>query len=74
MIDLDLVYELMPTNVTAVWGKYGPLIMEARSSGTTTPHLFRLVECLANRLSEHARKRGDPVITQYRGYSSEVTD
>ncbi|MCJ7634540.1 DUF4760 domain-containing protein [Candidatus Bathyarchaeota archaeon] len=62
-IDIGLVYELMPTNVTVMWGKYGPLFKQMRVE-YGWPQLFRLVEYLSDRLAEHARLRGDPVVTE----------
>jgi hypothetical protein len=64
-IDIDLVYELMPTNVTVLWRKYGPLYKQVRVEWGM-PQLMRLVEYLSDRLAEHARLRGDPVVTEYR--------
>lgn len=64
MIDIGLVYELMPTNVTALWGRYGSLIKEKRSSGAP-PKLYSLVEDLSIKLAEYARFRGDLVVTDY---------
>ncbi len=64
MIDISLVYELMPTNVTALWGRYEPLIKEKRASGAP-PKLYSLVEDLSNKLAEYARLRGDEVVTNY---------
>ncbi len=64
MIDVSLVYELMPTNVTAFWAKYGPLIMFARSHGSPR-NLYRLVENLSNTIAGYAKARGDPVVTEY---------
>jgi hypothetical protein len=48
----------------ALWGRYGPLIKEWRVSGAP-PHLYSLVEDLSNKLAEYARKRGDPVVSEY---------
>jgi hypothetical protein len=64
MMDIGLVYELMPTNVTALWGRYGPLIREKRVSGAP-PRLYSLVEDLSGKLAEYARLRGDQVVTDY---------
>jgi hypothetical protein len=64
MIDIGLVYELMPTNVTATWGRFGPLIKEMRTRGAP-PKLYILVEELSNKLAEYARLRGDQVVTDY---------
>jgi hypothetical protein len=64
MIDISLVYELMPTNVTATWGRYGGLINEWRVSGSP-PRLYCLVEELSDKLAEYARVRGDQVVTDY---------
>jgi len=57
MIDISLVYELMPTNVTALWGKYESLIKEIRTMDGAPPSLFILVEELAI--------QGDQVLIQY---------
>jgi hypothetical protein len=64
MMDIGLVYELMPTNVTALWGRYGGLIREKRVSGAP-PRLYSLVEDLSGKLGEYARLRGDQVVTDY---------
>jgi hypothetical protein len=64
MIDIDLVYELMPTMATSFWKKYEPLVLEVRERGGY-PQYFRPVEYLSDRLVEHAGRRGDPVLTRY---------
>jgi hypothetical protein len=65
MIDVDLVYQLMPTNITVFWSKYGPLIKYWRENGPAPPNLYRLVETLSDKITEHAKMRMDPVITTY---------
>ena len=65
MIDISLVYELMPTNVTALWTKYEPLIKYWRANGPTPPNVYKLVEYLSNSIAEYAKVHGDPVITKY---------
>lgn len=64
MIDVDLVYELMPTMANAFWKRYEPLIHQF-STELNYPQLFRPVEYLSNRMVEHAHKRGDPVVLSY---------
>jgi hypothetical protein len=64
MIDISLIYELMPTNVTALWGRYGGLIKEWRVTGAP-PKLYSLVEDLSNKLTEYARLRGDQIVSDY---------
>ena len=65
MIDIDLVYELMPTNVTVLWSKYEGLVKEWRVK-QNYPQLFRMVEWLSNRLVEYGKTRGDPLVMEYR--------
>jgi hypothetical protein len=64
MIDIDLVYELMPTMATVFWKKYESLVSQMRKE-MNYPQFFRPVEYLSDRLVEHARLRGDPVVTEY---------
>jgi hypothetical protein len=64
MIDVGLVYELMPTNVTTFWAKFEPVILYLRAN-RGTPNLYVLVEGLSKRITDYAVKRGDPVVTQY---------
>jgi hypothetical protein len=64
VIDIDLVYELMPTNVTALWHKYEPLIASWRKS-IGAPNLYYLVGYLSDTIGEYAKKRGDPKVTEY---------
>jgi hypothetical protein len=64
MIDVGLVYTLMPTNVTAFWAKYEPLILYLRTH-RGTPNLYNLVEALSLKIAEYATKRGDLVVTKY---------
>ena len=64
MIDVSLVYELMPTNVTAFWAKFEPLILYLRTH-RGTPNLYKLVEDLSASISDYAVTRGDPVVTKY---------
>ncbi len=64
MIDVGLVYELMPTNVTAFWAKFESLILYLRAN-RGTPNLYRLVESLSGKIAEYAAKRGDSVVTKY---------
>ena len=64
MIDIDIVYELMPTMATVFWKKYEPLIKQLREE-MGYPQLFRPVEYLSDRLVEHAMVRGDPVLSAY---------
>jgi hypothetical protein len=64
MIDIVLVYELMPTNVTALWSRYGQLIKEMRRSGAP-PRLYCLVEELSDKLATYAKEQGDEVVTDY---------
>jgi len=65
IIDISLVYEIVPTNVTALWGRFGSLIKEMRTRGYP-PKLYSLVEDLSNKLAEYARLKGDQVVTDYR--------
>ena len=71
MIDMDLVYELMPTNVTALWGKYESLIKAFRASGGAPPKLYILVEELSAKITSHAEELGDPVMSNYGSSSDE---
>jgi len=64
MIDVDLVYELMPTMVTTFWKKYEPLV-RLRRDEINYPQYFRPVEYLSDRMVEHAHMRGDPVLFSY---------
>ncbi len=64
MIDIDIVYELMPTMATTFWKKYESLVKQFREE-MGYPQLFRPVEYLSDRLVEHARLRGDPVLAAY---------
>ena len=66
MIDVDFVYELMPTMVTTFWKKYEPVVREGRRIANY-PQWFRPVEYLSDRMVEQARVRGDPVVVSYRG-------
>lgn len=65
LIDVDLVYELMPTMVSTFWAKYEPIVKEARER-QNYPQLFRSVEYLANEMNIWTIKRGGPEITQRR--------
>jgi hypothetical protein len=64
IIDISLVYEIVPTNVTALWGRFGSLIKEMRTRGYP-PKLYSLVEDLSSKLVEYARLKGDSVVTDY---------
>jgi len=64
VIDISLVYEIVPTNVTALWGRFGSLIKEMRTQGSP-PKLYSLVEDLSSKLTECARSKGDPIVTDY---------
>lgn len=64
IIDISLVYEIVPTNITALWGRFGSLIKEMRMQGYP-PKLYSLVEDLSNKLAEYARLKGDQVVTDY---------
>jgi len=64
MIDVDLVYELMPTMVTTFWKKFEPMVREYREL-VNYPQFFRPVEYLSDRMVEHACVRGDPVVLSY---------
>jgi hypothetical protein len=64
MIDVDTVYELMPTMATTFWKRYEPIVIQIRKEWGY-PQFFRPVEYLSSRLVEHARLRGDPVVTAY---------
>jgi hypothetical protein len=64
IIDISLVYEIVPTNVTTLWGRFGSLIKEQRTRGAP-PKLYILVEDLSSKLAEYARIRGDQVVTDY---------
>ncbi|MGD0805387.1 MAG: DUF4760 domain-containing protein [Candidatus Bathyarchaeia archaeon] len=64
MLDIGLVYEIMPTNVTAFWGRYGTLIKEMRTMGYP-PRLYCLVEELSDKLTEYAKKKSDQIVTDY---------
>jgi hypothetical protein len=64
MIDVGLLYELMPTNVTTFWAKYESVILYLRAN-RGTPNLYVLVESLSKMITDYAGKRGDPVVTRY---------
>jgi hypothetical protein len=68
MIDVDIVYELMPTMATTFWKKYEPLVIQTRKK-INYPQFFRPVEYLSDRLVEQAKLRGDPVVLSYGGNS-----
>ena len=70
MIDVDFVYELMPTMVTTFWKKYEPVVKRGREVASY-PQWFRPVEYLSDRMVEQAMKRGDPVVTSYKGISKD---
>jgi hypothetical protein len=72
MIDVDFVYELMPTMVTTFWKKYEPIVKVVRER-LNYPQWFRPVEYLSDRMIEQAKRRGDPVVLSYRG-NSEAND
>ena len=64
LLDIDLVYEVMPTMIMSFWLKYEPHIESARER-LNMPQAARNLEYLGELMVAEAKRRGDPTGIRY---------
>jgi hypothetical protein len=64
LIDIDFVYELMPTRASSYWAKFEPFYKMVRET-MNFPQAGRNVEYLAGEMNKIAARRGEPLVTSY---------